>query len=242
MSDAPPGRLLPWDSDFFGVRIARASAAQLDEHSARALLAWARAESVDCTYFLADPDHRASLRAAESVGMRLADVRVTFERATDGLPPGWGGSLEPFRDADVPTLRSIAARSHRDGRFHHDGGFPADRCDEFYATWIENSCKGFADTVLVARLDGRASGYISCHLDDDAGRIGLIAVGDDARGRGLGRALVAGSLEWFAEQGRTVATVVTQGRNVPALRLYETLGFRTRSVELWYHLWTSSSA
>jgi len=32
-------------------------------------------------------------------------------------------------------------------------------------------------------------------------------------------------------------TVVTQGLNVPAQRLYQKSGFLVSSVYLWYHLW-----
>ena len=69
MSESAPGHLLPWDSDFFGLRVARADASRLDDRSADALVAWARAEGVDCTYFLVDPDDRAT----------IATARRTFE-------------------------------------------------------------------------------------------------------------------------------------------------------------------
>jgi len=44
-------------------------------------------------------------------------------------------------------------------------------------------------------------------------------------------------MNWFADQNASNITVVTQGRNVAAQRLYQRLGFVTRSLELTYHKW-----
>jgi hypothetical protein len=44
-------------------------------------------------------------------------------------------------------------------------------------------------------------------------------------------------LHWLAEQGVPRATVVTQGRNVVAQRLYQSMGFKTSTLHCWHHLW-----
>jgi dTDP-4-amino-4,6-dideoxy-D-galactose acyltransferase len=56
---------------------------------------------------------------------------------------------------------------------------------------------------------------------------------------GVGRALVVNAIRWFSGQGVDSVSVVTQGRNVRAQRLYQRCGFTTRSVELWFHRWFS---
>ncbi len=113
-------------------------------------------------------------------------------------------------------------------------------CDGLYETWIEKNCKGYADTVLVAEFQGQPTGYISCHLlDCTDGNVGLVAVAADAKGRGLGQALVDASLRWSAERGVSWVTVVTQGRDCGAQRLYQKCGFLTRTLQLWYHRWWS---
>ena len=40
-----------------------------------------------------------------------------------------------------------------------------------------------------------------------------------------------------ALEGGSLVTVVTQAANLPAVRLYERLGFRASQVGLWYHRW-----
>lgn len=238
---------LDWDSDFFGLRIARITVNRLSQENIERVLLWCDSHAVDCLYFLADADHPPTLRVAEEHGFRFVDIRVTLEvqlaaRATpaDDVGPG---AIRLCRPEDIPALRAIARASHRDSRFYYDSNFPVSLSNALYETWIEKSCNGYADAVLVAELDGQPVGYLSCHLLEGAkGQIGLVGMGADSQGKGLGRKLVNQSLRWFAEQGRKQIRVVTQGRNCSAQRLYQRCGFLTRSVQLWYHRWFSPRA
>ena len=139
-------------------------------------------------------------------------------------------------------MRELARISHRDTRFYFDPHFPAGCCDVLYATWIGSSCRGWADSVLVAESAGdrrrRPAGYITCHLEGaGGGRIGLLAVAPEYRGRGVGRGLVEAACQWFGAEGRRRVTVATQARNVQALKLYVSSGFIPHAVQLWYHRW-----
>lgn len=241
MADADLCRLLDWDSEFFGRRIARVTGHRLDAALADDVLAWAKRHAVDCLYFLADADDPATARVAEERGFREVDVRVTLERRLDGRAAATDSSqvsVRPAVDADRAALRALARVSHRDSRFYHDPGFPTSRCDDLYETWIDTSVTGYADAVLVADHEGTAVGYVSCHLSDaETGVIGLFAVSPAHQGRGAGRALLAAALRWFADHGRRRVTVVTQGRNERAQRLYEAGGFTRHAVQRWYHRW-----
>jgi ribosomal protein S18 acetylase RimI-like enzyme len=73
--------------------------------------------------------------------------------------------------------------------------------------------------------------------ENGRGEIGLVAVDERARGRGVGRELVAAVLSDLRARGLSRASVVTQGMNVGAQRLYQSLGFRTRQLQTWHHLW-----
>lgn len=231
-------RLLPWDSDFFGVRVARLDDGPLDDARAAGALAWCAREGVECLYFLADAGDAETARAACRAGFDLVDIRVTLltpldeHRLDDGGP-----DVRHARPGDLAALTAIARGAHTDSRFYFDGRFPRRRCDDLYATWIERSCAGWADAVLAADHDGQAAGYVTCQVDGASGRIGLVGVAPEARGHGLGRHLVAGALRWFAGRAVRRVEVVTQGRNVAAQALYQHLGFRTHRVELWYHRW-----
>lgn len=233
-------RFLEWDTAFFGVRIASLRARELTLDAMRRELDGCREQKIRCVYLLSDLADASTHRAAEQSGFHLVDVRVTLETRFDSAPM-LSRALDRVRDAraaDVPALRKIASTCHVDSRFYADGHFERARCDELYATWIERSCNGWADRVLVAELDGRPAGYLSCHLRDEGrGEIGLVGVASDALRQGLGRELVSAALRWFDENDRRHVTIATQGKNVAAQRLYQAAGFQTKSLELWHHLW-----
>jgi len=219
------GRVLEWDSEFWGVRIAQVEGPEAD--------AWGREHGVACAYLLVPGDDAARAQSAEGYGYRLMDVRVEL----DAPAASRDAAVRPARGDDVERLRAIARTNHGDTRFYADPRFPRAGCDELYDTWIRRSCEGWADAVLVAEADGAPAGYVSVHRREGHGSIGLIGVDAGARGRGLGEELVRGALGWCAQEGLAECRVVTQGRNVAAQRVFQRCGFRTRSVDLWFHKW-----
>ena len=146
----------------------------------------------------------------------------------------------PSEPWDLPGLQAIARTAHGDTRFFNDAHFPRPRAEEFYSVWITLECEGRAQKVFVAACPAEQPlGYISCHLEppQNRGRIGLLGVAREARGKGLGSSLVLAAFDWLAAQGATEIAVVTQGRNVPAQRLYQSSGFLSGDLRLWYHKW-----
>jgi dTDP-4-amino-4,6-dideoxy-D-galactose acyltransferase len=235
--DAPPAHLLEWDSTFWGVTVGRVAGETLTVDGWAAVDAWARARNVDSLYFLASSDDPQTTRIAQDAGFLLVDVRV--ELTQPSRPVDVARRVRPFDPGDLPTLRSIARMSHENTRFYADPHFPRERCSDLYDTWIVRSCEGWADAVLVAEVEGRAAGYVTCHLDAASrrGSIGLIAAAAHVRSKGLGRELVIGALHWCRAQDMTEVSVVTQGSNVRAQRTFQACGFRTSATGLWFHRW-----
>jgi ribosomal protein S18 acetylase RimI-like enzyme len=232
-----PCEVLAWDTEFWGTRIGRVAHDRLDDTVAASVDAWVAANGVECIYYLAPGDDPGSAHAAERNGFALMDVRVELARAAEREQVG--PSIREARDDDRQALRRIASSSHGVTRFYADPRFPNDRCDDLYDTWIRRSLEGWADGVLVAEADATAAGYVSCHLSERTGSIGLIAVDTAARGSGLGVDLARGAVAWCAERGAETMTVVTQGRNVAALRTFMRAGFAPSSLDLWFHKWYS---
>lgn len=225
MKHVAAGCLLEWDSNFWNVRIAQVEDPDAD--------AWAGENDVACAYLLVPGADAERAHRAEQAGYRLMDVRVELGAAAASAEL----SVREHRDEDVDRLRTIARTNHHDTRFYADPRFPREGCDELYDTWIRRSCEGWADVVLVAEAEGAAAGYVTVHRRDGHGSIGLIGVDPAARGRGLGEALVRGGLDWCVRHRLPECRVVTQGRNVAAQRLFQRCGFRTRSLDLWFHRW-----
>lgn len=227
---------LEWDSNFFGWRIARAKGHAAGYEAVAEILEWCADERIDCLYFLAQLRNKE----VERKGFQVVDVRTTFSHKLESVAPKveFEAPCRECRDGDVRLLESIARKSHADTRFYHDGHFPRELCDDLYATWIRQSCGGDAEAVWVAEKNGSASGYVTCHFDEDrAGRIGLVGVGADAQGGGLGAGLVNHALRWFRDEGARGVQVATQGRNEAAKGLYKSCGFTVESEMVWYHWW-----
>jgi len=239
---SPLCQRLDWDSEFFGLPIARLAADHLDPGMAEDLRLWGEENPTGCIYFLCKADDSHSAAIAHKLGFRFTDVRLTLERyLSAGIPQiQIGNSIRPSAQSDIEDLKSIACRSHTETRFYADGNFPRDKCSALYSFWIERSCTDYADEVLVAAPFDRPVAYITCKLCEiGTGQIGLLAVAADARGEGWGSRLLQESVTWFAKRNCRNIYVVTQGRNISAQRLYQQAGFRTRNVELWFHFWPS---
>lgn len=78
---------------------------------------------------------------------------------------------------------------------------------------------------VTARIGDLASG-VAAYDRDWVGFRGIEVSPEHRRG-GLGLAIMAALLEWGAERGATTAYLQVLGDNVPALALYERLGFST---------------
>jgi dTDP-4-amino-4,6-dideoxy-D-galactose acyltransferase len=237
-SASAPAVVLDWDSAFWGFRIGRVVGEGMTAELAAALEAWAAEEAVSCLYFLTPADDHETVDSAQQARFRFVDVRLELNQPFSPVEPT--RLVRPYEHRDLDALRAIAQTSHEITRFYADPRFPRARCRELYDTWIVRSCEeGFADGVLVADIDGRAVGYVTCDYDEGgrSGSIGLIAVADSERGAGLGDELVRGALHWMNDRGAAEAHVVTQGANVAAQRTFQRAGFRTSSVKLWFHCW-----
>lgn len=237
--------VLGWDSSFFGRRIGRLRVPRLTDANLIDLHDWVEANQIECVYFLCKAEDLESVALAEQHGFQLVDIRSTLERRSRGrLNRSFEGmSVSKVSSGQVDALKAIARSSHRNTRFYQDTHFERARCDALYETWIEKSCNGYADAVLTVEHDEIAAGYITCHLDgESAGHIGLLAVADTAGGMGVGSALVNAALDWFEGHQRALVTVVTQGSNARAQRLYQRCGFVSCSVERWYHYWPVTSS
>lgn len=236
--------LLEWDTRFWGFPIARIEPATLSSTALEEVLAWCSAHEIRCLYFRADGSCPRTLALAFLGGFRFVDVRVELDLSLP-VPPITHRNPEPdiVRPAtveDLPVLRELAASAHRDSRFFKDDSFDAKRVGDLYRAWIDRDfVRHFVLTCESSKHPGQPCGYVTCvcHANSTEGQIGLIAVAPEHVGRGLGTRLMHAALNWFEKEGLRTVKVVTQAPNVRAMRLYETIGFRTSNVTLWFHKW-----
>lgn len=234
----PLCQILEWDSKFFGARIARIEERHLSAEKTGQVFQWCQENKIDCLYFLCAPADDDSVLMAEKSGFHLVDIRMELSCQVPDQPKDMDLFVRHHRDFDLSELQEIAADAYTDSRFYFDRSFSREQASALYREWIVKSCHGDADAVLIVPHQETVGGFITCHLEPpNMGRIGLIGVNSNARSVGLGGALVGASLNYFCDQGVKEVRVVTQGRNIAAQRLYQSAGFRTQSMYLWYHKW-----
>jgi ribosomal protein S18 acetylase RimI-like enzyme len=156
-----------------------------------------------------------------------------------------GIRLSSIEAAQIHQVENISAKAFLWGRFTVDPRVPGEGAEQIHRAWTRNCCLGtHAKHVLVARRKDEVLGFIAMkfHMAGtvEVGSIELMATAEASRGMGIGRALVQAGCNWLSD---TVgyAVVRTELSNTPAMRLYESLGFRVLNSSLYLSRWGDSS-
>ena len=228
---------LDWDSTFWAREVGTAR----PDRDAEALDAGRLASSqLDLVYALCASGDLAEVRHAEAAGFRAVDLRCTVvgdaHASRTALTARIGIVVGVAAGADVAAAAALAATVHTNTRFANDPLLDRDRVAALYRRWIERDAEVPGWELLVARDRGEVSGYVTHGpAADGSGTIGLIGVGADARGRGLGRSLLAAAMTAEAEAGRRLLRVVTHGGDTASMAMYQAAGFTVESLQVWLH-------
>jgi dTDP-4-amino-4,6-dideoxy-D-galactose acyltransferase len=238
--------LLDWDSQHFGFRIARAVGPELDAGELGKILGRARRSGVRLVYWAAEMTRAAPRHLLEEFRGSLVDRKVTFARSLTALEAASEkrapcvitvhAQAEPS-----PQLVQLAVTAGEFSRFRQDQRIGAESFRRLYEIWLLRSIQGeLADVVLVAAAGETCAqplGFVTVALQDGDGSIGLIAVSESARGRGIGRSLVEAGHRWLRERDAWRVTVITQLENHVACRLYARCGYEQMQLQHVYHFW-----
>ncbi|HUS14168.1 MAG TPA: GNAT family N-acetyltransferase [Chloroflexia bacterium] len=154
---------------------------------------------------------------------------------------------EPIPDPQFPpgfTVRSIAGEHEAEAYVDlHRAAFGTSRMTVAQRLAIMRNPAYCADLDLVAIApDGTWAAFCVCNIDPEAnartGRaeaeIGIVGTRlPGYRGQGLGRAMLLTGLRVLQAASMDTATLGTDSDNAPAIRLYESVGFRTIARTIW---------
>jgi len=231
-------QLLDWDSGFFGMGVARITEPTLAKRNLADILLALKREGVKLAYW---PSSRECEDEARGLGGYLVDAKTTFAIDLLGLSDDLLSIdlVEPYSPSmPVAELEELAVLSGACSRFALDPRIPRDKVAALYRTWMNRSlAKEMASEVLVIREGSSVVGVVTLGEKNGRGDIGLIAVDAGHRGRRYGEKLVRAAQKWFIENGYARGQVVTQGKNLPACRLYAGCGYSVEKVEYFYHFW-----
>ncbi|WP_107116254.1 mycothiol synthase [Streptomyces sp. NRRL F-4489] len=179
--------------------------------------------------------HPAARHLAQTLGLtmfrELRQMRrslADLDLAEPVFPPGVTvRTFQPDTDDAAWLEINAAAFAH-----HPEQGALTQRDldDRKAQPWFDP--KGF----FLAEKDGRLVGFhwTKVHAEEGLGEVYVLGVRPGEQGGGLGKALTAVGLRHLAGQGLATAMLYVDADNVPAVTVYERLGFTTHETDLMY--------
>lgn len=241
MNDKYVFQVLDWDSTFFGYKVVKILAPNLNQDELKNLLAKLNNLKIKLVYWFVDPNDKLSNQAAKKNGGFLADEKITYKISL---------SNNNFRKPDNQYLQSylkkplnknvlsLTLQSGFYSRFRKDKKFIHHEFIRLYTTWIERSLNGeIAKDVIIYVNNDVEVGLVTLEVKDNYGNIGLLAVNKKYRGKSIGSQLINAALIKFKSYGINEVKVNTQKKNIAACKFYEKIGFVKESVQNIYHFW-----
>lgn len=227
-------RSLPWDSDFFGLRIGRVDLQTAED----AIELTKKQENLKLQFdllYIFDPNNVGF----SANGARLMDEKILYSKPCE---PRKQFPKISFYKAAQPNedLYRLALISGGYSRFKLDERLPKGSYERLYSRWIENACpkEGTNKQILIYQdAQGTAKGMITIDHTGELGHIGLVAVDTDAQHQGVGGKIMSTLDGYLFERGIKTLEVPTQKANTDACRWYEKNGFTIQSITPIYHWW-----
>ncbi|MFC2041228.1 GNAT family N-acetyltransferase [Chloroflexota bacterium] len=203
-----------------------------------------------------------AIRRAGELGVKIARVNIPHDNATaKGLLAKLGFEcvrrflelrldLAKARRMDIEQA-ALGCRNLRHGEeskltriqnrsFAGSWGYNLNTVEEI--TYFLNSSNCSPEDVVLACDGDRVAGYCWTKMnyggDADAserkGRIFMLGVDPDYRGRGIGRRVLLAGLAHLKSKGLRFAELTVDSENETACALYRSVGFEVRTDSLWY--------
>jgi dTDP-4-amino-4,6-dideoxy-D-galactose acyltransferase len=242
-----------WLSDVLGVSSWKVFGIEADTSPVEikaGLLQYADQDSAFFSAKIRTEDVRAVANATRS-GFVAVDVNVTFDwdNVANGALGncGMGNSnmtIETAGAGDEAAIEEIAGHCFTFSRFHLDPAIGLDRANDVKRQWARNACRGRASVVYVVRQQADVAGFLAVLESESGGHkdaiIDLVGVDKGHQGQGAGRALSRMFVDqWHGRADRL--RVGTQISNIPAMRLYESIGFRVTETSYVLHAHVSGA-
>lgn len=162
----------------------------------------------------------------EDVGFRIVDVTVQLQNPLTLTIPDFKKevTIREAQESDIPELQDLTRGIFHHSRFFNDPFIGREKAHEIYRAWINNCVmKNVAFETLVAEYEGALCGFIGIKNN---GHVSLIGVREGLQGKGIGKQLLYAALEKFIEWGLPEAVIETQATNIPAIRAYQSCGYK----------------
>ena len=227
-------RNLPWDSRFFGCRVAR-----LDIDNDCSLMDLksfcATPPLFDVCYIFNRSETREINQFIVESGAVLYDQKVTFRKT---LSQAKIYPVSEVVELSSPTLEiiALAIASGVNSRYYLDPLFRPKQ-SALYERWIMNCFEDPCGKVFGIYQSGTLAAVAGATFADRCGHLELIAVDPRFRRLGMAKKLINAAENFYSINGNSYAEVVTQKNNLPACATYSSCGYEQSDfVEVW-HWW-----
>jgi dTDP-4-amino-4,6-dideoxy-D-galactose acyltransferase len=213
---------LPFDSELFGFPVGKYEVGEY----------WDQDEFLKQTrcfqlvYLISE--HELDIKSKD---IQLMDVKLVFEKALKSEST-FTDNIEVYQGELTEELISLALDSGEYSRFKVDPRLDQGEFEKLYHIWMRKALE--KREVLV---DGEMEGMVTCKVDNDLAQVGLFAVKESSRGKGIGKDLLKKAESWAFEKGARIMKIPTQKANTPATNLYEKMGYKIASQTNIYHYW-----
>lgn len=222
---------LEWDSVFFGYPVGELIISHSTQRQIPALLK--EASAFKLTYLITDKKIKPEIDK-----LKLVDIKTRLGKKLNNKNHTVA-NVQEYPGGEDEQLEKLALLSGIYSRFKMDSNFVNNEFEKLYLKWISDSInKTIADKVIVYKENGNpCKGFVTLKFKDNFCEIGLIAVDEEARGKGIAKSLLSYADNCAGEAGLRRIEVVTQFDNIPAMNLYEKAGYEIISKKYIYHLW-----
>lgn len=222
---------LEWDSNLFGYKVGRL----YDEHF----------RSQDFSEFKLV--YLYSDKEIKELERNLVDKKTTFiyQMSECQISDGQSSNIliQPYEELihNYDELLTLTYESGIYSRFFVDKNFQNNEFKKLYKIWIDNAIKKInALDVFVAVEEKTILGFVTLERKTpEIAAIGLIAVSSRTRGKKIATNLIQHIKKIVKENNFKQIQVVTQLDNSPAVKLYESNGFKLNEVKYIYHIWNN---
>ena len=232
---------LSWDSQFFGFNVGKIDGDKISSiEDLKKILLEAKNLNYRLCYLLIPCEYISLNEIAKSQNGLLIDEKVTYSiNDIYGVKLDDSSNISEFdKKFSLKEMYELGIQSSHQSRFRIDKNFERNACDKMYKIWIEKSIDGeLAEKVFIYTDNNAVKGMITIKIYNGIGKIILIGVDSEERGKSIGKKLIQKSFEYFISSKVYKVDVDTQNRNIDACRFYEKCGFSKSKTINVYHYW-----
>lgn len=143
------------------------------------------------------------------------------------------GYIQKYGEKEaLETLQFLALESGQYSRFKVDPRLNSQEFEKLYKLWIDKAIS--QGNVLVAE---NLAGMVTFDEKEWFAQIGLIAVHPEHRRKSWGRNLIQAAEHEVFKRGFGLLKIPTQAANLPAMNLYNDMGYSVSEKTWIYHYW-----